>query len=259
VAAFALSVAAAFLLAVSSSAQSGDGRVETFRARMEKWVETQKLISEEKADWEADREALESTRSLLKQQRESLEKSIAELEKTTTSADEERRALLLERGELQRSRGVLADRIRALETDVLALVSKFPKPLQEKLEPLLVQIPEDPDRATTPLGPRLMNVLGILGQAEKFDGTATLVGETRALDGDQKVQVRTLYWGLGQAFYIDSQQQHAGIGRPGPEGWEFADEPEFANAAARLLDIYEGNVDVIDFVETPVVIRESDR
>ncbi len=246
---------AAVLLAAGASAQPGHGEVDAFRTRMTKWVETQKLISEEKADWEADRESLESTRDLLRQQKESLEKSIADLEETTTAADDERRELLLERGALQRARGVLAERIRNLETDVLALVERFPSPLQEKLEPLLVQIPDDPDTSTAPLGQRLINVLGILAQAEKFDSTATLVGETRALEGEQKVQVRTLYWGLGQAVYVDGQEQHAGVGRPGEAGWEFAEEPGFAADAARLLDIYEGNVDVIDFVTIPVAIQ----
>lgn len=248
------SVAVAALLCVSAPARAADGGVDAFRARMEKWVETQQLISAEKSDWESDREALESTRDLLQQQRESLQASIAELEETTTAADEERRELLLSRGELQRSRGALADRIRALEEEVLALVSQFPAPLQEKLEPLLVQIPEDPDRSTAPLGQRLINVLGILGQAEKFDQTVTLVGETRALEGDQQVQVRTLYWGLGQAFYVDGQQQHAGLGRPGEDGWVFVDEPGFAAEAARLLDIYEGNADAIEFVKVPITI-----
>jgi hypothetical protein len=100
-----------------------------------------------------------------------------------------------------------------------------------------------------------MSVLGVLAQAEKFNGTATFVGETRAVGGDQKVQVRTLYSGLAQAVYVDSQGETAGIGRPGSDGWEFTDDPDLADDAARFLDIYEGNVDAIEFVELPIEIR----
>jgi hypothetical protein len=127
--------------------------------------------------------------------------------------------------------------------------------LQKKLELLLVQIPDDPENTRLPLGQRLMNVLGVLAQAEKFNGTATFLGETRAVNGEQKVQVRTLYWGLGQAIYVDARGETAGIGRPGPDGWEFSNEAGLADDAKLLLDIYEGNVDVIEFVKLPVEIR----
>lgn len=255
VAGVALSVFATAIVWDVASAQSGVTGVDEFRARMEKWVEARKLISEEKSDWEVDRESLEATRDLLRQQKESLTASIAELEESSTAADEERRELLLQRGELQRARGVLADRIRAMEEEVLAIVPQLPHPLQEKLEPLLVQIPKDPESAQSQLGQRLMNVLGVLSQTEKFNGAATMVAETRALDAEQKVQVRTLYWGLGQAVYVDGQGVHAGIGRPGSDGWEFSEQPDFARDAKLLLDVYEGNVDVIGFVKIPVAIQ----
>jgi hypothetical protein len=101
-----------------------------------------------------------------------------------------------------------------------------------------------------------MNVLGVLAQAEKWNSTATFVGETRAVgEGDQKVQVRTLYWGLGQAIYVDTQGKVAGIGRPTPEGWQFVDDASLAEDAALFLDIYEGNVDTIAFVPVPVELE----
>jgi hypothetical protein len=229
--------------------------VEVFRAKTEQWVKTRQLISEEKTEWEAEQQILRASRDLLKQQREALAAEIAELEESNTASDDERRDLLLERGDYQRSGQALEERIRSLEEEVLDLAPRLPEPLQEKLELLLVQIPTDPAKAAPPLGQRLMSVLGVLAQAEKFNGTATFVGETRAVGGDQKVQVRTLYSGLAQAVYVDSRGETAGIGRPGPEGWEFIDDPELADDVGRFLDIYEGNVDAIEFVQLPIEIR----
>lgn len=228
-----------------------------FRTRVQKWVETRQILSQEKSEWEAEKETLEATRDLLAQQKQALEAEVAQLAESGDSAEGERRELLLQRGEYQRVGATLEAQIRALEEGVLALVPRLPTPLQEKLEPLLVQIPDDPAKRKSQLGQRLVNVLGILSQAEKFDSTATLVGETRALGGadGEKVQVRTLYWGLGQAVYVDSQGASAGIGRPGAEGWEFADDPAIAKGAELLLDVFEGNVDVIDFVALPAEIR----
>lgn len=232
-----------------------EASVDGFRSKVEKWVETRQILSEEQADWEVERETLEASVDLLRQQKEALQEEIAGLEESNTEADEERRELLLRRAEYQRAHASLADQIRAMEEEVLALVPRLPAPLQEKLDLLLVQIPEDPGTTRLQLGQRLVSVLGVLAQAEKFNGTATFVGETRAVDGDQKVQVRTLYWGLGQAFYVDARGRAAGIGRPGAKGWEFSTEPELVEQAGRLLDIYEGNVDAIEFVSLPVEIR----
>ncbi len=246
----------AFALGAGSAPASAQTRVDVFRARTEQWVETRQLISQEKSDWEAEKEILEATRDLLAQQREALEAEIAELEESNLASDDERRDLLLERGDYQRKNRALEQRIRGMEERVLELAPRLPEPLQERLQLLLVQIPEDPAKVNLPLGQRLMNVLGVLAQAEKFNGTATFVGETRAVNGDeQKVQVRTLYWGLGQAVYVDSQGSVAGIGRPSEKGWTFSHDPDLVDDAKLLLDIYEGNVDVIEFVNLPVEIH----
>jgi hypothetical protein len=247
--------AVAVTFAMGAQAANDGSDVDAFRAKLEKWVETRQIISEEQSGWEADREILEATKGLLRQQKKTLEAEIAELEESNTAGDEERRDLLLRRAEYRRVSRALEDEIRAMEEDVLALAPRLPEPLQKRLEPLLVQIPAEPEETRLPLGQRLMNVLGVLAQAEKFNGAATFVGETRAVNGDQKVQVRTLYWGLGQAIYVDARGESAGVGRPGEDGWEFTNEPGLADEAKLLLDIYEGNVDVIEFVELPVEIR----
>jgi hypothetical protein len=239
------------LVGLPASARESVG---DFRAKMEKWVETRRITSEERADWGVEKETLRATRDLLSDERKALQAEIQQLEESFTQADEERRELLLQRGEFQRSNQAVKDRIRVLEEQAKALATQLPEPLQKKLEPLLVQIPDDPETTRQPLGGRLVNVLGVLAQTEKWNGTATFVGETRAVEGDQKVQVRTLYWGLGQAIYVDAQATTAGIGRPGPDGWHFTNEPELARPAKLLLDIYEGNVDAIEFVPLPVEI-----
>lgn len=233
---------------------AGAQGIEEYRAKMDKWVQTQQIRSEEEFEWEADRETLRATRDLLRDEKKALEVEIQELEASNVESDDERRELLLERADHERAAAALKDRIHSMEARVMALSEEFPAPLQSRLEPLLVQIPDDPETTRVPVGQRLLSVLGVLAQAEKFNGNATFAGEIRDV-GDQKVQVRTLYWGLGQSFYVDTQGEVAGVGRPGPAGWEFEDDSELADRAAMLIDIYEGNVDTIEFVELPVEIR----
>lgn len=229
--------------------------LDGFRSKVEKWVETRQVISKENTDWEADRQSLRATRDLLQQEKKALGVEVAELSESSTAADDERRGLLEEREAYQQSSAALEAQIREMEEEVLALAPLLPEPLQKKLEVLLVQIPEEAPTGDSKLGQRLMSVLGVLAQAEKWNATATFVGETRAVDGDQQVAIRTLYWGLGHAIYVDAQGENAGVGLPSEQGWRFEAAPDLVDEADLLLDIYEGNVDDIEFVELPVTVR----
>ena len=242
------------LAALAPASASAEGRVDGFRAQTEKWTQTRQLISQERSEWQADRETLRATRDLLRDEKAALEQEIAELGDQGSGADDERRELTLRRAEQLKANTAFEEHVRAMEARVLEIAPQLPKPLRTKLDLLIVQIPTDPEKTKLPLGQRLMNVLGVLAQAEKFNDTATFVGETRAIQGDQKVAVSTLYWGLAQAIYVDQKGEAAGIGRPGADGWSFENDPELVADAKRLLDIYEGNIDAIEFVNFPVEI-----
>ncbi len=231
------------------------GEADAFRVRMEKWVEARTILSKERSDWIVEKQYLQATRDLLKDERDSLREEIKRLEESQTGADEERQNLVLEKDDYQQTSDVLNLKVLALEEQVNALVPQLPAPLVERLEPLLVQIPDNPEESTIALGQRLMNVLGVLSQTEKWNSTATFVGETRSVGGVDRVQVRTLYWGLSQAIYVDARGKTAGIGRPAGSTWEFVDDASLVDDAKLLLDIYEGNVDTIAFVPMPVNIK----
>ncbi|MBW2499872.1 MAG: DUF3450 family protein [Deltaproteobacteria bacterium] len=246
---------AAPTLGWAQAATTGEG-ADGFRVRMEKWVQARAILSKERSDWQVDKQFLESARGMLLHERDVLREEIEALELAQSGADQERRELVQERVELREASGSLSTKIADLEAQVLRLIPNLPEPLQRRLDPLLVQIPTNPENTRVALGQRLMNVLGVLAQAEKWNGTANFVGETRAVtDGGEKVLVRTLYWGLAQAVFVDAQGETAGLGRPTYEGWIFEDVDGLADEAKLLLDIYEGNVDTIAFVPVPVEVR----
>jgi len=224
------------------------------KAKLSKWVETRQLISKEKAEWDADQEFLRSTLDLLQSQAEVLREEITELDETNTEADQERVDLQLNKAKLQRAITADEERIAQLESSVLELVQKFPDPLKKKLDSLIVRIPEDPSKTNLPLGSRLTHVLGILQQAEKFNSTTNFFGETREV-GDQEIQVSTLYWGLAFAVYVDQEASVAGVGVPGPDGWVWRENNAIAGDVRKFVDILEGNIDTIEFVELPITIK----
>ncbi|CAA7072348.1 DUF3450 family protein, partial [Lentimonas sp. CC11] len=101
---------------------------------------------------------------------------------------------------------------------------------------------------------RVQNIVGILSQADKFNTTITQTSESRELDSGKVVEVRTLYWGLAMAYYVDAAGEYAGIGFPGKDGWEWPQIDGAGPQIKKLLDVYEGSEE-IQFVEVPARIN----
>ncbi|MDP4880188.1 MAG: DUF3450 domain-containing protein, partial [Opitutales bacterium] len=126
----------------------------------------------------------------------------------------------------------------------------LPAPLVNKIKPLIRRLPDDPANTELSLGERVQNIVGILSQADKFNTTITMTSESRTIDGGKTIEVRTLYWGLAAAYYVDASGEYAGIGKPSKDGWEWPQIKDAGPQIKKLLDVYEGSED-IQFVEVP--------
>ena len=224
--------------------------------KIDKWIETRQIISEERANWLGEKAMLETSQGILSDELTALNRAVELLSETSTMADVERENLQAEREELERSNEMLAVRVRTLEIAVQELSARFPTPLLVKIKPLLQNIPEDVSRTKKALGQRLLTVLGVLSQAEKFNGTLTLQTNARDVSGTGvQERVTTLYWGLAFAVYVDDAGKFAGMGLPGPKGWEWSTHNESASDVRRFIATYSGETDQLDFVNIPVEIR----
>ena len=224
--------------------------------KIDKWIETRQIISEERANWLGEKAMLETSQGILSDELTALNRAVELLSETSTMADVERGNLQAEREELERSNEMLAVKVRTLEIAVQDLSARFPTPLLVKIKPLLQNIPEDVSRTKKALGQRLLTVLGVLSQAEKFNGTLTLQTNARDVSGTGvQERVTTLYWGLAFAVYVDDAGKFAGMGLPGPKGWEWSTHNESASDVRRFIATYSGETDQLDFVNIPVEIR----
>jgi hypothetical protein len=221
---------------------------------LDKWVETQQIISEEKADWRTERSILSDTVTLLSNEIERLDKALEDLEASATAADEDRSELAAEKETLATAVSVVESNIAGLENQLKRILPALPAPLVNKIKPLIRRLPDDSNDTQLSIGERVQNIVGILSQADKFNTTLTATSESLELDSGKVVEVRTLYWGLAMAYYVDASGEYAGIGFPGADGWEW---PQIEGKGAeinRLLDVYEGSGE-IQFVEVPARIN----
>lgn len=237
----------------SISALANDATKES-RSKLQEWVETQRILSEEQADWMIEQEALKDTSELLSQELETLEQSIKELQATTTAADEEKAELNTQIDERKRVVATSEAMIAQLEKKIAALYETFPQPLKATLKPIYTRIPKDPANTTVQAGQRLANITYILQKAEEFNSDIHVVNETVEENGT-KFQVKVVYWGLSEGWYVDAASKStAGRMIPGPDGWTKQSDPSIAEQVATLVGVYEDTAD-IQFVDLPVSVQ----
>lgn len=234
--------------------ENGANAIEDTRAALEKWVETRRVISKEKKEQALARETLQSRIELMKQQIASVRERIADARKSIADAEGKKHDLEEQEQKLDEGSAQLEKAIGPLETRTKALLQRLPHSLAEHLQPLSQGIPDDPAKTKISLGQRYQNVVGILNEVNKFNREVSVKNEIRKLDGDTTAEVATLYVGLGQAFYANTKGTRGGIGRPGPDGWNWTQENDAAKRIARAIAIFK-NDQAASFVLLPVRIK----
>ena len=244
----------AFLAVALPLSLSGQSALDQTRSVLEKWVETRKSIAELRSDWVVEREIIEGSVEAFERELETLEKQLSQVDEGSSQTDKELVDVEAEKKALRLASDELKVSVAKLETRVKALAPGFPSPVVEKIEPLFNRIPENPDDTKLGLSARLQNVVGILNELDKFNGSLTVASELRKTDSGAEVQTRVLYVGLSQAFFIDKTGEFCGYGISSPQGWNWTTQPELAPAISKVIGVYE-NSEPATFVGLPISVK----
>lgn len=217
----------------------GSATLQETRLVMGKWIETQQIVSKERNEWQQGKEILTSRLDLVKREITGLEEKLAQSQAAVAEAQAKRAELHVQGEELRLAGVQLATSATALEADVQRLFASLPEPMRERLAPLHQRIPEDPATTKATVAERFQNVLGILNEVNKVNGEITVTFEVRELAGGKPSEVRVMYVGLAQAYYVSASGE-AGIGRPSPTGWVWEPSKAVANDVLTALEIVQG-------------------
>lgn len=239
----------------SSFAQNSNNQVEETRSIIEKWVETRQLMSKEASNWREQKEIMSFKINLLKEEIKALEQQIADSRKDVNLADAKRAEMEGEENKLRTAAQVVKKEVPRYEQNLLRLSKSFPKPLLDKTGSLLAQIPSDPNKTTLSVGERVILILGILNEVDKFNGNVTVVSELREIDTGDTVEVKTLYLGLAQAYFVDSNQQYAKTGSLIDGEWAWTEQNEYAHDIWSAIAMYENVIKPALFIELPITIN----
>jgi len=219
--------------------RSEPGSLDETRLKMGKWIETQQIVSKERKDWQQGKEILLGRLELVKLEIAALEEKIAQARTSLEESANERERLRAEDQVLQDATAWLGGHVDTLEGDVQRLSKSAPQPILEKLVPLIQRLPSETAKQRVSAAERFQNVLGILNELNKANNELTVSYEIRTLANNRQAEVRALYVGLAQAYYVSANGE-AGIGRPTADGWSWEASESLSDSVLLAFDVLQG-------------------
>ena len=232
---------------------SASPTLEETRLTMDKWLETQQIISKERKDWQQGKEILLSRLELVKKEVATLDEKNKQAESSVTEANKKRSELLAENDQITAAGAQLTGAVAGMEREIRQMFKQLPEPVQTKLQPLYQRIPEDPSKTRVAAAERYQNILGILNELNKTNNEITVSYEVHNLADGRPSEVKAIYVGLAQAYYVSARGE-AGIGRPTTDGWKWEPSKVVARDVLMALEILEGKQSPA-FVPLPVILK----
>jgi hypothetical protein len=230
---------------------------EELRANIREWVETMQAIQQEENEWSRDQEVLQNYKEGLEREIADLKQQIADATTRKEGADSESLEQSAERDRLAAAKDELTAVVRRLEESLSERLSVFPAPLLA--EPKVAQGVEDlkaalalpEDKRNEGVSKRLMNVINLLTEAEKFQQTVHLRPELHKNADGREFNMQVIYFGLACAYAVNEDGSFALAGQPTAEGWKFEERKDLASDIQRLIATTTGDADAA-FVNLPI-------
>lgn len=227
--------------------------IDRAKSTVGKWVATQELIFKERKAWQQEKEILVSRTELLDKEIAAQQEKLNQSRQALGEAQANRAEVESGKSELAGTQQMLSGRITALEAKVRTLFKVLPEATREKVDPLYRRMPEDGASTKVSLAERYQNVLGILNEINRIGNEITLATEIRPLSDGKPSEVKTVYIGLAQAYFVSARGE-AGVGFPGTDGWQWTPNNELAPQIAQVIQVLE-NKTKPQFVPLPATIR----
>lgn len=242
-----------------SGRAAADERLADARAAVSKWVDVERSISREALLWEDKKTLLNDLVEVARTEIRTLQQSIAQADKATGAADARRSDLVRKRDNNADLAAKIETFLVGVEKRLRGLHSRFPKPLLEKLAPLIQRFPSNSQDTELGIAVRMQTVMGYIAEVQRFDTLVTVGEELLPLANGDSREVRTIHFGLGAAFYVTSDDSDAGVGGTGADRWSWTSQPNLAAAIREAIATAEGKQREARFLSLPVSLKETNK
>lgn len=224
------------------------------RELIRQWVQTERLLSEEKNAWKVEKQRMQDLLELYQKELKLLNEEIEKAGASAGAVDDRKGKLESELKGFREAQRLLADTLARLLPRARVLINQLPAPLQDELKSD-IDFLQSPDALGKPRDV-LKSMLTVLTNAGRFNRSITIGEETRALSGGKKMTVSVLYLGLARAYFASTAGDTAGIGVPMKNGWQWEDRPEIADDVRRAIAVYRKDKQP-QLIQLPVAVGES--
>lgn len=242
------------MLVIAAGAAWAQEDLEAAKQSLEKWLETESLVTKEEQDWRVGRELLQERLDLIRRESDALKERIAQTKKDMGEAVTKTTELKAQNERVKAGTKSLADDIKPLELRTLSMLPRTPEPVRLRVAPLTQRIPTNPKACKLTLSERYQNVIGTLNELNKATRELSVSGEVRQLADGRKVEVSVFYIGLAQAYYVNEKSGVAGAGRVGRYGWMWQERNDLVRPVAHVLAVYKGESPAA-YVPLPVSVK----
>lgn len=248
----------AFSSGMVPAQEAGVTPTEELRTTISEWVETMRKVQAEENDWERDKEVLQNYREGLEREIGDLKEQIASAKTRKEGADKESLDKVNERNRFAEAKDGLAVTVRRLEESLHAKLTLLPAPLRQEsrvsqmIEDLERDIKLPEDRRGENVSKRLLNIINLLTEAEKFQQTVHIRPELKKDSTGREFNMRVVYFGLAAAYAVNDDGSFALVGKPTADGWAFEENRALAAEIRRLIASTTGEIDAT-FVNLPFV------
>lgn len=238
---------------------AADERLADARAAVSKWVDVERTISREALAWEDKKTLLNDLVEVARTEIRTLQQNIAQADKATGVADARRSELVKKRDNNADLAAKIETFLIGVEARLRGLNSRLPKPLIEKLAPLIQRFPSDSQDTELGIAVRMQTVMGYIAEVQRFDTLVTVDEELLPTANGDSREVRTIHFGLGAAFYVTSDDSDAGVGGTSADGWSWTSQPNLAVAIREAIAMAEGKQREARFLSLPVSLKETNK
>jgi len=251
-------VKVALWIAIQNTALASE-RLTDARAAVSQWVEVEKTISQETLAWEEKKKLLENMIAVAQAEIAMIKTQLEEAKASTDTTEARRAELVQQRDENTQLTATIRDFLIPFEAQLRKLALRLPKPLMDKLNPLIERLPKDPSETSLGVAARMQAVIGIMAEIQRFDKVVTTGEELQELPGGATREIYTIHFGLGAAYFVTSNGSEAGVGLPLEDSWSWKTVPDLAPSVEQAIALAKGNSMEAGFLSLPVATNQTDR
>ena len=223
---------------------------EELRVTVDQWIGTMRQIQTEENEWARDQEVLQNYKEGLQKEIADLKEKIADAQTRKEGSESESLGQMEERDLYAASKEELSKMVRELEENMVSKIALIPGPLKaeskvsQAIEDLERDIKLPEDARNEGVSKRLLNLISLASEVEKFQQTVVLRQELHKDACGKEYNMQVVYFGLAAAYAVNDDGNLALVGKPDAvDGWVFKERSELASEIRSLIDSTTGDAE----------------